>query len=260
MMKLVYLGLSLYVVTTAIYLFRLFQASPKIERWANWSHIATLLIWLSIFAGIGLADSWQASSTQRWLWSSAWTLSLIFVLLRNRFRIDGAGSTIVGLATVLAALGFFSTAGFVAQNEELGLLLKLHIGLAFIGVTAFGFAGAVSVLYLLQARSLKLDPGSTLQRRLPALVTVDKLAFRSTVIGFPFYTGALLIGSAFAISDQSLSVSIGYWVSLFSWIIYAFILQVRVSLGWRGQRTAYLTIIGLIGIITVLLQYSTRGS
>jgi len=260
MTEIVYLGLSLYVLATSLYLIRLFNAGEKIESAANLSLIATILVWLAVFAGLGMNADWEASSTQRWLWSSAWMLSVTFVLLRRRFQIDGAGSTVVGLAAVLAALGFFSTNGIANASEQYGALLKLHIALAFIGVTAFGFAAAVSVLYLLQARGLKKDPSSTLQRRLPPLVTIDKLSFRAILVGFPFYTGALLIGSAFAIGGQNLDISLSYWMSLFSWVIYAFILQVRVSLGWRGRRTAFLTIIGLIGIITVLLQYSTRGA
>ena len=260
MTAIVYTGLALYAFATGLYLCRLFRAGPQIEQYAKHALHATIVVWLAIFAGLGMVDSWEVSSTQRWLWSSAWMLSVTFAILRRRFQIDGAGGTIVGLAALLAALGFFSNNIVANSADELGLLLKIHRGLAFIGVTAFGFAAAVSVLYLLQARGLKRDPSSTLQRRLPPLVTVDKLAFRGILVGLPFYTGALLIGSAFALSDQDLTFSIGYWLSLCSWLIYAFILHVRVSMGWRGRRTAYLTIIGLVGIIAVLLQYSTRGA
>ena len=186
-------------------------------------------------------------------------LSLVFAILRRRFAIDGAGGIIVGLSTFLAVLGFFAENAGTVRTEEFGTLLKVHIGLAFVGVTAFGFSAAVAILYLLQSRALKRDPSSTLQRRLPPLVTVDRLGFRAILVGFPFYTGALLIGSAFAISDESLKISAGYWLSLLSWVIYGFIVQVRVSMGWRGKRIAQLTILGLVGIIAVLVQYSSRG-
>ena len=259
MTAIVYLGLTLYVLTTALYILRLFKASPKVEQWAGVMLISTLLIWLGIFAGLGTIDDWQVNPTQRWLWSSAWMLATAFGLLRRRFSIEGAGATIVGLATMLATLGFFAQNDVLNATERFGSLLRLHIGLAFIGVTAFAFAAAISILYLLQARGLKRDPSSTLQRRLPPLVTVDKLAFRAILVGFPFYTAALLLGAAFAISDEGNDISVSYWMSLLSWGIYAFILQVRVSMGWRGRRIAQLTIFALIGILAVLLQYSSRG-
>jgi HemX protein len=220
----------------------------------------TLLVWLLVFAGLGVFDSWAVSATQRWLWSSAWVLSLVFFILRRRFDIDGSGSTVVGLSTVLTCLGTVSTQVISEPVTQYGGLLKFHIGLAFIGVTAFAFAGAISALYLVQARALKQSPSSTLQRRLPPLVTVDKLAFRAILIGFPFYTLALLIGSVFAMSAENPDISLSYWSSLFSWIIYGFILHVRVSLGWRGRRAAMLTLAGLVGIIVVLVQYSMRGA
>ena len=256
----VYGGLCLYILTTVFYVCRLFSAGAQLDLWANRILAATLLTWLLILGGLGVFDSWAVSATQRWLWSSAWVLSLVFFILRRRFAIDGSGSTIVGLSTVLTCLGIMSTHAISEPVTHYGGLLKFHIGLAFIGVTAFAFAGAISALYLVQARALKQDPSSTLQRRLPPLVTVDKLAFRAILIGFPFYTLALLIGSVFAMSAESPYISLSYWSSLFSWVIYGFILHVRVSLGWRGRRASFLTLAGLVGIIIVLVQYSMRGT
>ena len=205
-------------------------------------------------------DEWTVSATQRWLWSSAWVLCLAFVILRRQFNIDGAGSTVVGLATALTCLGIVSKHAISEPTTQFSGLLKAHIGLAFFGVTAFAFAAAVSVLYLVQARALKKNPSATLQRRLPPLVTVDKLAYRAILTGFPFYTLALFIGSVFAMSAENPSISASYWGAMFSWVVYGFVLHVRVSLGWRGRRAALLTILGLVGIIVALVQYSMRGA
>ena len=256
----VYGGLCLYILTTVIYVCRLFTSGIKLARWANRLLATTLIVWLFIFGGLGVLESWTVSPTQRWLWSSAWVLSLVFFILGRRFDIDGSGSTIVGLSTVLTCLGSVSTHSISEPVTQYGGLLKFHIALAFTGVTAFAFAGAISALYLMQARALKQNPSSTLQRKLPPLVTVDKLAFRAILIGFPFYTLALLIGSVFAMSAENPYISLSYWSSLFSWVIYGVILHLRVSLGWRGRRASLLTLAGFVGIIIVLVQYSMRGA
>lgn len=260
MTMLIYGGLCLYVITTCFYVYRLFAAGAQVDLWGSRMLMLTLLAWLGLFGGLGVYEHWTVNSTQRWLWSSAWGLSLAFYILRRRFNIDGAGSTIVGLSTVLTCLGIVSKHSISEPVAQYGGLLKIHIGLAFFGATAFAFAGAISALYLVQARALRQNPSSTLQRRLPPLVTVDKLAFQAILWGFPFYTLALLMGSVFAMSAEDPSVSLSYWSALFSWVVYGFILYVRVSLGWRGRRAALLTLSGLIGIIIVLVQYSLRGA
>ena len=259
MMTIIYGGLCLYVITTCFYVYRLFASGPRLEIWANRMLIFSLFTWLALFGGMGVIDEWTVSATQRWLWSSAWVLCLAFFVLRRNFNIDGAGSTVVGVATALTCLGIVSKHELSEPTTQFGGLLKAHIGLAFFGVTAFAFAAAVSALYLVQARALKRNPSATLQRRLPPLVTVDKLAFRAILTGFPFYTLAIFIGSVFAMSAETPSISLSYWGAVFSWIVYGFVLHVRVSLGWRGRRAAKFTIVGLIGIVVVLVQYSMRG-
>ena len=207
MTTIVYAGLALYVLTTALYLYRLFKSHALIEAWANRLLVLSLCVWLVLFAGLGLLEDWSVNVTQRWLWSSAWLLGVSFLFLKRRFPMDAAGSTIVGLGTVLACLGLFSKPIASTSVLESGTLLKAHIALAFIGVTAFGFAAAVSAVYLLQARSLKQNPLSTLERRLPPLVMTDKLSFRATLFGFPFYTIALLIGTVFAMRNNEMQIS-----------------------------------------------------
>ena len=91
MTSIVYLGLALYVAATGLYLFRLFRAGAQIERWANFALVSTIVLWLGIFAGLGMFPDWSVTTTQRWLWASAWMLSLVFAILRRRFAIDGAG-------------------------------------------------------------------------------------------------------------------------------------------------------------------------
>ena len=74
----------------------------------------------------------------------------------------------------------------------------VHIALALIGIAAFvlNFAGAI--MYLLQEHQLKARRPGTFYYRLPDLETLDRLTYRTLVLGFPFLTVALLLGAVWA--------------------------------------------------------------
>jgi cytochrome c-type biogenesis protein CcsB len=74
--------------------------------------------------------------------------------------------------------------------------------------------------------------------------------------GFPIFTlGGLIFGAIWA--DQAWGV---YWSwdpketwSLITWLVYAFYLHARLLRGWRGHKTAVVSIIGFIAVIFTYL-------
>ena len=168
-----------------------------------------------------------------------------------RFHIDTLGSFVSALACVLAILSLL-----VSRTEpvsaDLGWALWVHIGLAFVGVTAFAFATAVSIVFLIGSRMLKRKSHNPLRKRLPPLDVLDRLALRAIIVGFPFYTVALLLGSGTAVRTEQSEVRLSYLVALASWVIYGAVLQARLTAGWRGTRAAVLTICGLLITLSVV--------
>ena len=161
----------------------------------------------------------------------------------RRYPIDALGSFVAAVSTVLASFALFGSSAErpVLTDSWSASVLWTHIGLAFVGLTAFAFASAVSVLYLIEARMLKLKKHTTLKRRLPPLDILDRLAFKSILVGFPFYTIALLLGSMRAFTTGSGSVKLAYVFAFVSWVIYGVVLQARLMAGWQGRRAALLT-------------------
>ncbi len=182
---------------------------------------------------------------------------MLYLVLLRRYPINALGSFVSALATALAVLALFvaKPSATLAGGVWATWLLRVHIGLAFIGVTAFGFATAVSIVYLMQSQALKQKKKSGLRRRLPPLQVLDALALRSIIVGFPFYTVALLLGSAQAIHAQG-GVRLTYVLSFFSWFIYGAVLQARLTAGWRGRRAAIMTSVGLVTTLMVVALYS----
>lgn len=252
------IGACAFAATTVAYLASLWTDRPAIGDVATWMLRVTLVFWAGVL-GWWAIDTGAAGGTRLWLGLSAFSLGALYLFLARRYPIAALGSFVVALATVLAAFALFMTQ---AQHEVLvsgpvaTWILRIHIGLAFVGITAFAFATAVSFVYLMQARALKQKARSGLRRRLPPLDVLDRLSLRSIIAGFPFYTVALLLGSAQAVREGSGEVKLAYILAVVSWLVYGGVLQARLTAGWRGRRAAYLTIIGLAAALTVVGLYT----
>lgn len=250
------IGAGAYGATTVGYLASLWTARPAVGEVARWTLRLTLGFWTIVLAWWAF-EAGVAGGTRLWLGLSAWGLGVLYLGLLRRYPVQALGSFITALATILATLGLFvANPTHVVGGPVADWLLWVHIGLAFVGVSAFGFATAVSLVYLLQQRMLKRKSHSGLRRRLPPLQVLDRLALRSITIGFPFYTVALLLGSVQAVREGEGTLKVSYVLAVVSWIIYGFVLQARLVAGWRGPRAAMATAAGLAVAMAVVVLYS----
>lgn len=252
------IGVGAYALTTATYLASLWTPQARVADVAAWMLRGSLLFWALLLICYGI-QAGLAGGTRLGLGLSGFSLGALYLFLARRYPIRALGSFVSALGTVLVALALLVHQPTTVLNSgEVGAwVLRIHIGLAFVGVTAFAFATAVSVVYLMQSRSLKAKKkhGTDLRRRLPPLDVLDRLSLRSIVVGFPFYTVSLLLGSFQAVRGEG-GVRVSYVVALVSWMIYGAVLQARLTAGWRGRRAAILTACGLVAVMIVVTQYS----
>lgn len=251
------IGVGAYAATTTAYLAALWSDRPRVGRVAVWLLRITLVYWAVLIAAWAI-DAGAGGGTRLWLAVSAFSLGAIYLALLRRYPVTALGSFVTAIATILAHFSLFVAHPYhdLIGGEVGSWILRIHIGLAFIGVTAFAFATAVSIVYLIQARMLKQKAHSGLRRRLPPLDVLDRLSLRSIIVGFPFYTIALLLGSAQAVRQGSGEIKLAYIFAVVSWLIYGAVLQARLTAGWRGRRAAYLTIAGLAVTMIVIAQYT----
>ncbi len=92
-------------------------------------------------------------------------------------------------------------------------------------------------------------------QRLPSLQILDEANYRLITIGFPLLTLAIITGALWAESTRG---SYFRWdpkeiLALVTWFIYALVLHVRLTAGWRGGRAAILSIVGFIGVLFAFL-------
>ncbi|MGH3932555.1 MAG: c-type cytochrome biogenesis protein CcsB, partial [Pseudonocardiaceae bacterium] len=118
--------------------------------------------------------------------------------------------------------------------------IVIHVSAAATSSGILLVAGVASVLYLVRERA-----GQT-SSRLPGSATLDRLAYRTTVVAFPIWTFTLITGAIWA------EVAWGrYWgwdpketVGLIAWVVYACYLHARATAGWRGSRAAWINVAG----------------
>jgi ABC-type transport system involved in cytochrome c biogenesis permease subunit len=175
----------------------------------------------------------------------AWATVLFYLILQIRHKAENVGVFVAPLAFAVIVV-----ASLFPKHMEQQLVpalqsywLQIHVTLAVIGEGAFAVAFVSSIMYLLKTRGSKW---------LPSLEALDDLTYRAIVVGYPLFTlGALFAGAIWAWKAWG---SPWGWDpkevgSLVIWIIYSAYLHARITAGWRGKRTAILSIVGFSAAI-----------
>ncbi len=180
-----------------------------------------------------------------------------YLVLERRYPLRSLGFVPLGVA-----LGLFFYSWTLPKEIEALVpalqnppLLTIHVGLAMVsyGILAMSFAAAVG--YLVQAK--RLPDGRIVDRYawLPSRDTLDTVAYRSVIVGFPVFATMIVLGSWWA------SIAWSRWwgwdpketSALVTWLVYAAYLHLRNQRGWRGRPAA---IVLVVGFVMVLVTYS----
>jgi cytochrome c-type biogenesis protein CcsB len=187
----------------------------------------------------------------------AFAILVAYLLLERRYPIRSVGLVPLGVSLGLLLYSWTLPSEIAAlvpalQNPP---LLTIHVGLAVVsyGVLAMSFAAAVA--FLVQAR--RLPDGRVVERFawLPSGETLDAVAHRAVIVGFPVFAAMIVLGSWWA------SIAWSRWwgwdpketSALVTWLVYAAYLHLRGQRGWRGRPAAILLVVGF-GM--VLFTYS----
>ncbi len=247
------LALILYFAATIVGLIEIFKESKGLSRLililaACGFVLHTLNIIIRYLAAGYLPITGMHQATSFF----AWCIIVIFFIFAYRYKIGIIGAFILPIVFLL----MLSSSTFPREIIPLPPVLQsywfdIHIVLAFIGNAAFAIASGIGVMYLLQEHYLKRKRLSGLFQRLPNLQILDEINYRLITLGFPLLTLAIITGALWAESAWG-----AYWRwdpkevwSLITWIIYALVLHLRITKGWRGKKAAIISIIGFLSIL-----------
>ncbi|MFR9801631.1 c-type cytochrome biogenesis protein CcsB [Pseudonocardia sp. RS010] len=178
----------------------------------------------------------------------AWLIVLQRVARRNR------GVRRLGVFVLAPVLTLMVLAGTVLYAQAAPVVpalqsywLVIHVTTVTLATGLFIVPGVASILYLMK-RSGK---PARFAAKLPAADTLDRLAYRTTVVGFPMYTFAVIAGAIWAEAAWG-----RFWgwdpketVAFVAWVIYAAYLHARATAGWRHVGAAWINILGLSAVI-----------
>jgi ABC-type uncharacterized transport system permease subunit len=205
----------------------------------------------------GVAGLHPATSVRETIGFATWLLGVVFLFAQRRHKLDAVGAVVAPAAVIGLVAARLSPS--VDGTEALGVLGRVHISLAAIGLAIFALATASAVLYLLEERQLKKKRLSPLVKKGAALETLDRLAHRCVQVGFPLFTIAMITGAMFS-ARKGAGYRPEYGIAVVAWISFATLLVARLTAGWRGRRAAIMTIVGFAAALTVLGVYLIRAA
>ena len=173
-----------------------------------------------------------------------------YLFLARRYPIRQIGFIPVGvaLAMLLYASSLPSEIEPLVPALQNAPLLTIHVGMAVISYGIFATSFAAGIGYLAQGTGDRFN-------WLPSHKTLDEVAYRSVIIGFPIFATMIILGSWWASIAWS-----RYWgwdpketAALVTWLIYAVYLHARNQRRWAGRPAALLLV---IGFLMVLVTYS----
>jgi len=199
-----------------------------------------------------------AASVREALGLLAWVIAGGYLAASLRYRLDLAGAVLAPIVLGVLAAARLSPVG--APQEDLTLLGRIHISLATVGVGIFALASALAAIYLLEERNLKRKKFDARSFKHPdaSLDALDALSQRLVQAGFPVFTAAVALGIVWVSQRGDPMTRPEYPVAIITWMSYAALVAVRLGLGWRGRRTAWMALGGFAAALCVLAIYFLR--
>ncbi|MGP4967129.1 c-type cytochrome biogenesis protein CcsB [Glutamicibacter ardleyensis] len=181
----------------------------------------------------------------------------VYLVLLMKKDLRFLGTFLVGIALLMmcaATIGFPTPVAHLMPALQ-SYWLIIHVSVAVIASALFTVSFALSVLQLIKSSKKVSSPevGASWRwlSKIPAAEEMENLAYRLITVAFVCWTFTLIAGAVWA--EQAWGRYWGWdpkevWTFVI-WAVYAGYLHARATAGWKGNRSAYLSIIGFACII-----------
>ncbi|GAB2534802.1 c-type cytochrome biogenesis protein CcsB [Brachybacterium huguangmaarense] len=189
---------------------------------------------------------------------SAMVIVIFLLLVWQRRDMRVLGTFVVAPMLILMMVAqrmWYIPAAQLPPSLQNSHWLVIHVLVAIASSALFTIGAVVSVLQLVQARRERRGTATgrlaAVMDRLPASTELEAFAFRIHAIGFVLWTFTLIFGSIWA------STAWGrYWGwdpkevwTFVIWVVYAAYLHARATVGFRGSRAAWFSLVGFACVI-----------
>lgn len=180
---------------------------------------------------------------------------LVYLLIAWRYKsLRPVGIVVLPIAFLLLAAAMFTDkSGMNLTGTLASWWLAVHVTFAKLAYASFIASFALAVVYLVRDRATGV--WADVLAKLPSQEVVDDLCFKFAGAGFIFLGIMIAAGAIWANEAWG-----RYWGwdpietwSLISWLVYAAYLHARLTLGWRGRRSAWFAVAALPVVVFALI-------
>ncbi|HXV76426.1 MAG TPA: cytochrome c biogenesis protein CcsA [Candidatus Polarisedimenticolaceae bacterium] len=245
-----------YIVAVVTVTIRTIYRAAAARRLSSAMFVLTWVLHSATVVQLGLANGRLPLATgAEYLLVLGWVVLTLHLYVWFKLSMEVAGVVLPPLAGAMTfgAMQLIGVATPAAVTRDAWFLF--HTTVSTLGIAILSVAFAMSVLYLLQDRALKSKKTLAMLERLPSLQKADQIGFRSLTIGFVLLTLGIATGVVVNAEVYQRLVVLGpkQVFPLLAWLIFAGVLIARPTIGFRGRKSAYLTITGFaFGLMTVI--------
>lgn len=218
---------------------------------------ATLHLAAAALRGIG-AGRVPWANMYEFALSATLAAVLVFIVAQFFVELRYLGTLVTGLTLVFVGI---TRVNYYVEVSPLEVALRsywlvIHIIVAILAVGFLTLSFGFSVLQLLQyhratAKRTAVQKILKPLQSVPNAERLEDLSYRVAIIGFVFWTFTLIAGAIWA--EQAWSRYWGWDVkevwTFVIWVLYAGFIHARATRGWRGVRSAWLSIISYSAVI-----------
>jgi cytochrome c-type biogenesis protein CcsB len=180
-------------------------------------------------------------------------VSTLYVSWRQK-QLRILGSATLPAALLIMGYGVMRNPALEPMAASLkSFWLYIHVFFAWLSFGAYALAMAAGILYLLRERAAGKGEGEKKGyfEQFPPQERLDELMFKYLVFGF--INNAVMIAAG-AIWAKDLWGNYWSWDpvetwSLVSWLMYGIAIHLRITMGWRGSRFAWVVVLALSTVI-----------
>ena len=255
--SIILVSIILYLLSSVSYFAYLFLQKDYLQR----TGFFLLLIGfafhtLTIVYGFIKSGHLPVSNMHETLSFAGWAIAGVFLGIHIKFNLKILGVFAAPILTVIMIIvSQLPNEPAAATKIFKSFWLVSHVIVIFIGEAAFALACGLGILYLLQENEIKTKKHRFFFKRLPSLEMLDNIGYVCIVVGFAMLTLGLITGFIYAKAGWGRFWSWDpkeVWAGI-TWLFYAVLLHERLTVGWRGRRSAIMAIIGFVVLIFTFL-------
>lgn len=237
-----------YLTSTAGYITFFFLQKRRLQQVGFAALLAGFAVHTAALVLLAIEQGhFPAANMRETLSIAGWAIAGVFILLNTRYPLKILGVYAAPFAALLMVI-VSQLPDEPARTTPIfkSVWLVAHVTMIFIGEAAFALACGVGVLYLIQENAIKTKRRRFFFKRLPSLDLLDSTGYACIVVGFTLLTVGLITGLVYAKSVWGRFWSWDpkeVWSGV-GWLFYAVLLHERLTVGWRGRRSAIMAVIG----------------